>query len=389
MIIYNKTDLVNLHIQQEAENANDAHLIIETELKNIKEKYTNNFYTPNLIVRIGFFILTLIGSSFTGLLLSLVFSDTHILDNPLWPLFLGLGTYVVLEFLVREKHLFKAGVDDALIWQTAALLTASFIWAVSNRSNEHLLISGFIFLLSSYFALCFADTLMSVIASLSFLALVFFIWSKAGTIGEATMPFVMMLFSFLIFYGSKRAEKKINTINYNDCIKYIQVVNLLTLYAAGNYFLVSMLSSMLHDLPSDNNATLPFSWFFWLWTIFVPFIYIWLGIKNKSLLLLRIGLLLVVPIVLTVRMIFHILPTEYALVISGTVLLFIAIALIKYLKTPKKGFTYTQRSSRHWANNINLESLIVAQAAHTPSPAPSNDRFGGGSFGGGGSSSDF
>lgn len=387
MIIYNHTSLVNLHIQQQVEKAHDAHLITAPELNNIKEKYPTGFYTPNLVIRIGFFILTLIGCLFTGLLLSLMLNETHITDHPVWLLLLGLGTYAILELVVKEKRLFKAGIDDALIWQTAALLTVSFIWAMGDKNKEYLFLSGFVLVLSLYFALRFADTLMSVIACLSFLALIFFAWSKAGTIGEATMPFVIMFFSFLIFYGSGRAEKDARTISYHNCLNCIQVLSLLTLYAAGNYFVVSMLSSLLHDLPSDTNTPLLFSWFFWFWTMLAPFVYVWLGIKNKSLLLLRVGLLLAAIAALTFRLIFHVLPTEYALVLSGTVLLAITIALIKYLKTPKNGFTYTQRGSRHWANNINLESLIVAQAAQTP--APDTERFGGGSFGGGGSSSDY
>jgi uncharacterized membrane protein len=145
-------------------------------------------------------------------------------------------------------------------------------------------------------------------------------------------------------------------------------------------------------MPMENNSPLPAGWFFWAWTILLPLAYIGLGIKNKSLLLLRTGLLLVVAAALTFRNYYHLLPAEYALVISGTLLLLVSGWLIKFLKAPKNGFTYAQRGSRHWASNIQLESLLIAQAAtHTSSapPAPSTDRFGGGSFGGGGASSDF
>ncbi len=154
----------------------------------------------------------------------------------------------------------------------------------------------------------------------------------------------------------------------------VQLISLLTLYAAGNYFVVSMLSSLLHNSPSDINVSLPFSWFFWLWTILLPFVYVLLGIKNKNLMLLRIGLLLVVLAGLTFRMIFHLLPTEYALVLSGTVLPVVAIVLIKYLKTPKNGFTYTQRSSKHWANNI--KSRIIDCCAGSTCAFGASSRYG-------------
>jgi len=261
---------------------------------------------------------------------------------------------------------------------------------VSDKTNQYLLASGFILLLGLYFTFRFLDTLMSVAAYLAFLAFVFFAWSKAGTIAEATMPFVMILLSFFICYGTRKAEKDPRNIDYQNCFFYVQLTSLLTLYAAGNYFVVQKLSNQLHHLPMENNAPLPAGWFFWAWTMLLPLAYIGLGIKNKSLLLLRTGLLLAVAAALTLRTYYHLLAPEYALVISGTLLLVLAIGLVKYLKTPKQGFTYAQRGSRHWASNLHLESLLVAQATHGPTaPAAANNRFGGGSFGGGGSSSDF
>jgi uncharacterized membrane protein YgcG len=390
MIIYDKVGLVNLYVQDQAKKAHDAGLITEPEEKNIEESYPTGFYTPNRVVRIGFFLLTLIGCIFTGLLLSLIFERTHMIDHPVWPFLLGLGTYGATEFFVKENHLFRSGIDDALLWLTAALLTGSFVWAVSDSSNQYLFTSGFILLLSSFFTLRFADRIMSVIATISFLALVFFCWSKAGVIGETTMPFVIMIFSYLIFSGATRAAKNSAYLNYQDCLSFVQLTSLLTLYAAGNYFVVQRLSNQLHHLPQENNTPLPFGWLFWAWTMLLPLLYIGLGIRNKSLLLLRLGSLLLVIAAYTFRNYYHLLPTEYALVISGTVLLLMAAWVIRCLRTPKHGFTYAQRNSRHWANNVNLESLIVAGATHTPSgPAPSTVRFGGGSFGGGGSSSDF
>jgi len=121
MIIYNKEGLANLHVQQHADTAHDAGLLTALELKNIKENYPTGFYTPNLAIRIGFFILTLIGGLFTGVVLSLVFSATHIIEHPVWPFLLGLGSYAVLEFFVKENSLFRSGIDDALLWLTAAL----------------------------------------------------------------------------------------------------------------------------------------------------------------------------------------------------------------------------------------------------------------------------
>jgi uncharacterized membrane protein YgcG len=388
MIIYDNQGLANLHIQQEAENAHDLGLIIDLELKNIKENYPNPFYTPTLLIRIGYFILTLFGSLFAAGLLSLLAAETHLIDLPIWPIFLGLCTYVALEFAVKHKRLFKAGIDDALLLLAAGLITGGFVWAVSNVHNADISICAFLLLLCLYLALRFSDTFMAIVSCLSFFGLVFFSWIKAGTIAKVTMPFVMMLFSYLLYYAAKTVEKRF--INYTNCLIIVQVLSLLTLYVAGNYFVLQKLSNELHHLPQETNAPLPLGWFFWVWTMILPCIYLALGIRNKSILLLRTGLLLLIAAAFTLRIYYHLIPLEYAFMIAGTSLLLMALSLIKYLKTSKNTFTYAQRSRKFWADHIQLESLLVAGTVRTAAaPASNSDRFGGGSFGGAGSSSDF
>jgi len=391
MIIYNKRGLKHLRIWEEAEAAYDAGLLSELDLKQIKSAYPDLLYRPNLITRIGYFILMLIGCSFTCLLITLLFEAAHVIEHPAWPLFLGLCSYAALELFVRNKSDFHSGLDDALLWFTSGLLGGGLIWALSDQPNSTLLISACILLLSSWFALRFVNTLMSSIACLAALALVFFTWNKAGTIGEATMPFVIMLSSYLIYNLAQRITSGQKAIYYQKCLSFVKVTSLLSLYAAGNYLVVQKLSNQLHHLPAETNDPIPFGWIFWGWTCLLPLVYIALGIRTKSLLLLRVGLMLIAAAAYTVRFYFQVLSIEYVLVISGAVVLSLIIAILKYLKTPKMGFTYAQRSRRHWLNNLNLESLIVAGlASHTQSlPIETKDRFGGGSFGGGGASSNF
>jgi hypothetical protein len=390
MIIYNKVSLANLQVQQQAKDAYDLKFITELEQKNIKAQYPTGFYTPNPVVSIGFFILTMIGSMFAGGFLTLIFDELHVTKYAIWPAFLGLCTYAALEFIVKQRRIFRAGTDDALLLLTTSLLVGAFIFAVPNGENQNLFVSGFMVLTGIYFTLRFAHPLLSVATGLSFLALVFFSWSKAGAFAEATMPFVIMLASIFIYYTAKQAGKPERSIAYRSCLICLQVTSFITLYAAGNYFVVQKLSNLLHQLPSETNGPLPFAWFFLAWTIFLPFGYISLGIKNKSLLLLRTGLILVLAAVVTFRNYYDLLPTEYVVVIGGTIVLLVAISLLKYLKIPKNGFAYAKPGPKHWSNNIHLDSLIVAGITPIQSaPTPQTDHFGGGSFGGGGASSDY
>jgi len=79
------------------------------------------------------------------------------------------------------------------------------------------------------------------------------------------------------------------------------------------------------------------------------------------------------------------------LAIAGIVLLAIVYTIMKYLKTPKHGFTCAEPSEVNALDHLKIESLIVAETfSHTPT-ASANDgvKFGGGDFGGGGSSGGF
>ncbi|WP_449435710.1 hypothetical protein [Pedobacter steynii] len=64
MIIYNNIWLANLLIREEAQKARKAEAISIDEQKKIADKYPVGFYTPNIFIRIGLFILTCIIVSF-------------------------------------------------------------------------------------------------------------------------------------------------------------------------------------------------------------------------------------------------------------------------------------------------------------------------------------
>ena len=391
MILYDNQELEKLRIQEEAKVVYDAGLISEAELKQIKQAYFSALYRPNLVMRSGYFILIMLCCLFVTGLLSAMFEPIGVLNHSAWPIFLGLCFYLGLELFVRGNRHFHSGIDDALLWCSAALLAGGVISALSDQPNGNLFISACLFMLTCWFTLRFANALMSCMVGLSALALVFFAWKNAGAIGEATLPFLMMLCSYLIFRLADQIAKAPQALYYQKCLLFLKLTTLTTLYAAGNYFVVQKMGNLLHKLPAEANDPIPFGWIFWGWTILLPLVYVALGIRKRNLLLLRLGLLFIAATACTLRVYHHLLAIEYVLVIAGGLILGLLILLLKYLKTPKFGFTNTQRSRKHWVNNLNLESLVVAGAAsHTQSvPQQSKEPFGGGSFGGGGSSADF
>jgi len=390
MIIFNKTWLNNLHLHSQFEEDEDTGCLSETEVKLLKQKYPVGFYMPGIVIRIGLFILTVIIVSFSIGLISLFLSEAHVVDNFGWPLVLGVAGYFVLESMVKQKHYYQSGVDEALLWITAGLLTGGFVWmlfTIDDNQSHTIAISAFIMMLSSYLTLRFADLLMSAIACLSSLALVFFIWNNFGTFGLATMPFIMMIASAAMYFASIKYSEKPKAVDYDKCLSVIQIVSLLTLYLSGNYYVVQELSA---ELTSAAPGTpVPFGFIFWGWTILLPFAYISFGLKTKNVILLRTGLMLIAGAILTFRNYYHITPLEVAFSVGGCVLLAISYAIIKYLKTPKQGFTYAEINRKSLIDQLNIESMIVGEtfASSPDTPSGPESPFGGGSSGGGGSSS--
>jgi hypothetical protein len=390
MIAYNKTWLANLRLQNALEEDKLKGHITNAEFEAVADKYPVGFYTPGIFVRIGLFILTCIVVGFADGLLSLLFaSASDLIETPGWMFFLAILSYIALEVIINSKHHFRSGVDDALLFISALLFSVACGMLFSHYNVVYYVpVSAAIFVLSLYFSIRFADILMGAVCCAAFLAFVYFNWTKFIPSGMATIPFVIMLASGGLYWRCKGHGKHKMLADYHNCFTMAQIVFLLTLYAAGNYYIVQTLSNEISGQPG---RTIPFGVFFWLWTMVLPFVYIGFGIRKKDGLLLRIGLILVAGAIITFRYYYHVLSLDMALTIGGALVLGIAYAVMKYLKEPQYGFTYAEPVTEDMIDHLKVESLIVAETfAKAPTaPAEERTRFGGGDFGGGGSSSGF
>ena len=174
MIAYNKTSLHNNDVRKQATAAFENNLLSAEELQQIKEKYPVQFYTPNFFIRIGLFILTGIIVSFSFSLFSLVFMSS---GENVWKgllLFFSLLTYAALEFMIEKNNHYKSGVDDALMWNSAGMLLGSLILIIDSGALTNSILTFFI---SFYCSARFADMIMSAVAFLSFLAVLFFLFN--------------------------------------------------------------------------------------------------------------------------------------------------------------------------------------------------------------------
>ena len=385
MIAYNIEGLIHLLIRQQASDAFDQQLLEKTELDNINKKYPSFFYTPNFFIRIGLFLLTIVILLFSFGLFTLLFLNS--IENTIGGLaiFFGLLSYGCLEYMVQTKKHLQSGVDDALMWIAAGSVFGglSYLFNVGGLANSLLAC-----IITGYFSIRFADRLMSVVCYASLLSIFFFACVEIGPVAKAVVPFVIMAIALIVYFIAKKLLSRMKTnLLYYNCLQLLTIAALVSFYLAGNYYVVRELSIAMFNLSLAANAPIPMGWLFWIFTTVIPVIYILLGVQQKDILLIRVGLVLMAAIVFTFRYYYSIAPVEVVMAIGGAFLILVSYGLTKYLKTAKFGFTNDEVIGGA-QENLQVEALLQAQTFTAPTVAEGT-RFGGGSFGGGGSSGEF
>ncbi len=388
MIAYNNGWLDNLLVHDELKEAAAENDISEEEKCAALKAYPAGFYTPNLFIRIGLFVLTIIivGFSF-GLVSLMALSNANETTFGAISVFFGVVCYNILELMVQQKNHYKSGVDDALLCM-AGVGTIGGINLISNIvfTTNCLLI----FLLASYLLCRFVNALMAIISVVAFLLLVFFTYINFGYTAKATAPFLLLLLAAVIYFGAKYLSTQIVFRLYKPVFVFVEITALVCGYAGLNYFIVNQTANSLFGFTIQASRPLAFAWLFWILTILLPLVYIFRGVQKNDAVILRVGVILIPAIVFTIRNYYAVLPIEMAMVIGGIVMIGIGYGLIRYLAQPKFGFTSAALANINKTGNIHVEALIIAETfSGAQQPTSSDTNFGGGSLGGGGATGDF
>jgi len=382
MIAYNRIWLDNLAAREAIKDAFYIDAISAAEKEAAESIFPVGFYSPNIFIRIGLFILSFVIACFSLGLFSLIFLDSIEQTMGGLTIFFGLLAYGALEFFIHIKHHYRSGADDALLWISGICIITGINLSGDISSSGNALI---IFVLATYFFLRFTDMLMSAIAGLALLAVVFFYYSPLDSTAKATTPFLMMVMAALLYLFIKKAAQQNSYRHYRNCGIVLEVTMLICFYAAANYYVVREMSNSMFHLELKENESIPFGWLFWIFTILIPLLYILGGVLKKDAVLLRVGLIAVAAIVFTVRYYHTVLPVEMVMLLGGILLIAVSYALTKWLAQPKKGFTSAELSKKYVMGKMNIEALVIAETFGSHVPAD-DTKFGGGSFGGGGAS---
>ena len=385
MIIYNKDWLTNKGIQEKIITAFKQGLLIKEEKEAAINNYPVGFYSPNYFIRIGLGILTCIITLFTlgffGLLGSSFSENITVLL-----VITGMVCYIALEFMVRQNNHFCSGVDDVLLYAAVLLVVNGICYGTfsTNRLPESI-VALLYFIVTLSVSLRFIDRITTTAAYISFFAFVFYSYLHLGTIAKATMPFVVIILSTLIYFFAIATGKNKKWVHYYSCLSVIKILSLLTFYVGGNYFVIRELSDSMFQLHLKPTDSISLGWFFWIWTLAVPILYVVKGIIKKTRYFIHVGILLFAVSISTIRFYHQVLPVEVAFLLGGCILIAIGYGLIKFLGTPKNNFTALPINDDK--NFANIEALIaVTVATNHKISAQHTTEFGGGSSGGAGAS---
>lgn len=385
MIAYNTTWLRNLGIIKEAKSWSTHEIISADQLAAIKASYPSNFYHPNLIIRILLFIASLVALSGATGLFALIFSSVIFDGDGAAILFsmYGVASWIFLDVVfIKNKHHYKSGVTEALLYHSAGFVIGGVLGATDFDAHVFLILS---LAVCTFAAIRYADLIATVCAVASFAGLVFLMMYEIGGIVQNLIPFAFLIIFTAGLFIVRKIKSHKQFYHWENCLILVEVLCLLLVYTAGNYLVVRELSVSMMDLYIEEGQDIPFAIIFYGLTVLIPATYLFFGIRNKDIILLRVSLLVLAFSVFTFKYYFSLGHPEISLTLAGIILIGIAMMLFRYLRSPRHGFTRENLLGEKWAG-ANPEAFVISQTLGGNVPMEGPQHGAGGLSGGGGSS---
>jgi len=386
MIVYDKGELENLILLEEAHSLKVGGFIDNEQYNAISRQLVTPKNSNNLLIRLAFFILgSFLYSSICGFLTLL--SEDLITENFKVIVFLytTIG-FAGAEVLSRLK-LYGHGLDDAFI--VGSQLTLAIAVGILTDGNE-IVIASIITITGLISYLRYLHLSMALLFCLALTATVIYAMFEIGTFGKTILPFVMMLFAVVIYFSSKTVVSKITNPFYYKGVSLANSFSLILFYLSGNYLVVRELSVVLLGTEIAPDSDIPFAFFFYGFTFVVPLFYLVYSILKKDRIMFWIGFLTLSFSIYTIHFYYPILSIQIILTIGGVLLFVLTYLAIKKLKDKETGITFKPDRFSKTNTFLDAEILISSQLGLKPETSTgSNIEFDGGEFSGGGSSGKF
>lgn len=374
---YHESDVRNFQLHLKAPELLEDGFLTPPQYEQVKTAFPVELRQGNIFVRIGLFLFTglciLFSILFVSWIIGVLDSGQRGLGGLL--LFFAVALTALNEYLIRKRHWYRQGSDNALCYASIICLVIGV--GLVSKFDDPLDFSVFFLVFSSLAAVRYGDPIAALGAFYTLLFSFILAYDSNG-LPMIHLPFVGVILSLTVYFFAKTALKNVSWFYWEDCFKVLEIVGLVAFYGSINYFVVDKLL----DRDPETSIPSPYNYIFTFLTMFVPLFYLMAGIQTKDRILWILGGLGIVASILTFRYYHAIMPIEWALTLAGLALLVLAFLLIHYLKTPRKNFAYQPERGK----SSLIETLIVNQ--FLPQTAANKDTipFGGGDFGGGGAS---
>ncbi|MCC3155693.1 hypothetical protein LJ737_00485 [Hymenobacter sp. 15J16-1T3B] len=382
-------------IQAQATRWHKRGLLTPAQLSAAQAAFPLDFYRPPLLLRIGLFLFTVLGAlagaGLLGMLLQFNFLGTLITT-------LVIGG-AVLELVISGKRLYHSGADNALLYLELLGIGALILYLVYEQGGQGahdpalgtwrlhwaLLLTLAVLLLAT---LRYADRLVATAAYLNALLLLGNLLLMLP-LGTMLLPFVLCAASAGAYLWFTRQLRQPARLYYHRCLQLLRGAALGTAYLAVNYWAVREGNAALLPGYLPASPQIPLAGLFYLLTAGIPLFYLAGGLRRPDRTWLWLGLLTAAFSVFTLRYYRSVLPAPWAATLAGALLTAVAVWATRYLHRGRHGLTSAADAADD--QQLNLESLVVAQTAHSApaAGAAAGVQFGGGHSGGGGASADY
>jgi len=386
MTAYKKQHLNSKLVRETAREAFYDGLIDKEVYAAILQKHSYHLYTPTIFIFFGFALLTVIISLCSTVLLGLVLGADYFDTFVTLCVIMAVLCYTALELLVNNKRHYNAGIDNMLMVITVMFAVAAF----AIDGTENVIASAVLFVICAWLSYRFTDAVMGMLAYMCMLAWFFYSYAQTGINAMVTASFVLAAVSAITYLGMNILNRQAISLYYRKCISYIKVVAVASFYASVNYFTVNYISENMFYPGTQAVKHLPAGWLLWTCTAIIPAAYLLYGIRAKSLLFMRSGVLFMAVSIVTTHYYYPLLPAGVALMLAGGIVIVVAGFLMHRLRKPKHGFVFANDNDTR-KEIKDLEAIIVAEAFKIKlvQVPESGVKFGGSSSGGGGATGNY
>lgn len=380
---YGTTGLQNLGLVKECKGWRRDGWIDEAQFRTIATAYASPLYHPNMMIRLLLFVATLLALFGVTGILALFFGNLHEDFIFLGCVLYGAAGWAAAEkFFIARQH-YKSGVTEALIYHGCGFSIGGVAGLSDGNPHLSLVAATVVF---AWAALRYLDVVCTVAATAAFGGFLFYELYNITAL-RVFIPLFFLVAFLPVYWVFHKAKRRETLVAWRLQFAVVESVSLLVIYAAGNYLVVRMLSESLLDMNLEVGEDIPLAPVFYFTTVAIPLLYLAVGIGKKDVVLLRVSLFAIAFSVFTFKYYFSLGHPEITLTAAGAVLLLMTLAVLRYLKTIRYGFTREGLSSSRWAA-LQAEALVISQTLGG-AQQPQGKNFGGGTSGGAGAQTSF